>query len=464
MSKSQTHRSPVSDYRFSGFIYRSELRLLESKTGESRLDQQTGDLLSYFLRHPNQLIAKDALIKEIWGTRVVTDHSVTVAISKLRKLLGESSSDSKIIQTVPKAGYQFIVTVETDVPFKRHSVSPLGKYGYAITLLALLVLLLGSFLVHQRNYEKKTHLVIQQAEYIWQAKDTDAMANIVALLEETKFDGDSQEQATGLLARMYSYKYSRYLGLNDDELVEKTRGYIETLPVDSLDYQVAAGAFAFYYQHDIQKAEPLLLKGQSNHRDNLDILLILANLYSATGRHQQAIQVADQAASLAPTSQLYLWEQIWTRYMSGDAIAAYQKYEQVSQFAENDEVPLAFIRLLQGDYPAAFEQFISALQQGHPQQYADLQQLYQNGLGNTYQSAFSALIQYCQENEIDVTPDIMAVWYLLAGQSDAAYDLLLGQTGLQQQTHLLWLHENPFFKRYLSSAQLQAIKENIWGS
>ena len=65
-------------------------------------------LLSCLLERPGDVVTKTELVERVWQGDAVTDHSVTVAIHALRKLLDDDRRTPRYIQTVHRKGYRFI--------------------------------------------------------------------------------------------------------------------------------------------------------------------------------------------------------------------------------------------------------------------------------------------------------------------------------------------------------------------
>lgn len=64
-------------------------------------------LLEYFMRHPNQVIARDDVIDHAWNFDFASlSNTVDVHVKNLRKKIG--SDGNKIIKTVRGVGYQFV--------------------------------------------------------------------------------------------------------------------------------------------------------------------------------------------------------------------------------------------------------------------------------------------------------------------------------------------------------------------
>ncbi|WP_281221734.1 winged helix-turn-helix domain-containing protein [Photobacterium sanguinicancri] len=78
-------------------------------TGEVRsLKNSESRLLLLLLTHSHRTVTKDEIHNFAWPGKVVSDDSITRAISTLRTALGDSAAQQKIIRTAPKSGY-FII-------------------------------------------------------------------------------------------------------------------------------------------------------------------------------------------------------------------------------------------------------------------------------------------------------------------------------------------------------------------
>jgi Tol biopolymer transport system component/DNA-binding winged helix-turn-helix (wHTH) protein len=90
------------------------------KTGELRrsgvrvrLQSQPFKLLAVLLEQPGEVVSREALQRELWGadTTVDFDHSLGIAVNKLREALGDSAENPRFVETLAKRGYRFIAPV-----------------------------------------------------------------------------------------------------------------------------------------------------------------------------------------------------------------------------------------------------------------------------------------------------------------------------------------------------------------
>ena len=75
------------------------------------LEQKVADLLHAFCRRPGQVLTKTWLMEEIWPGRIVNEDSLSVAVSKLRRVLGDRAAAPTYIRTVTGTGYLWLPAV-----------------------------------------------------------------------------------------------------------------------------------------------------------------------------------------------------------------------------------------------------------------------------------------------------------------------------------------------------------------
>jgi DNA-binding winged helix-turn-helix (wHTH) protein len=99
-------------YRFGALTLDSVARRLTRDGALVSLSDRHVDVLLCLLGHPNEVVAKEALVQAAWCDVAVTDNSLEQAISMLRKV-------PVAIETVPRRGYRFVGTVEREA--SRHT-------------------------------------------------------------------------------------------------------------------------------------------------------------------------------------------------------------------------------------------------------------------------------------------------------------------------------------------------------
>jgi len=83
---------------------------------ELRLEPRVMRVLVYLAERPREVVSRRELEDHVWTGMVVGYDALTNAITKLRKAFGDSSSEPRFIETIPKTGYRMIATVSPAAP------------------------------------------------------------------------------------------------------------------------------------------------------------------------------------------------------------------------------------------------------------------------------------------------------------------------------------------------------------
>lgn len=80
-----------------------------------RLQSQPFKLLAALLEQPGEVVSRETLQQQLWGadTTVDFDHSLGIAVNKLREALGDHAENPRFVETLAKRGYRFIAPVKT---------------------------------------------------------------------------------------------------------------------------------------------------------------------------------------------------------------------------------------------------------------------------------------------------------------------------------------------------------------
>ena len=108
-------KSEARIFRFGIFEFRTDsLELRRDGRTEPRLRDQAGQILIMLLERSSDVVTREELRERLWlsDTFVDFDHGLNTAINQLRTALGDSATNPRFIQTVPRRGYRFIAPVE----------------------------------------------------------------------------------------------------------------------------------------------------------------------------------------------------------------------------------------------------------------------------------------------------------------------------------------------------------------
>ncbi len=96
---------------------------------------QVFDLLLHLLRNRERVVSKDDLIKEVWGGRIVSESTLTSHINAVRKAIGDSGGQQRLLRTLPRKGYRFVGDVRESAASAR--ADPAERPEPAVWTLAL---------------------------------------------------------------------------------------------------------------------------------------------------------------------------------------------------------------------------------------------------------------------------------------------------------------------------------------
>jgi DNA-binding winged helix-turn-helix (wHTH) protein/tetratricopeptide (TPR) repeat protein len=100
-------------YRFSGCELDVAGRELRRDGRAVDVQPRVFELLVYLVRHRDRAVGKDEIQDAVWTGMVVTEASLTRAVMKARRAVGDDSASQAVIRTVHGHGYRFVAALET---------------------------------------------------------------------------------------------------------------------------------------------------------------------------------------------------------------------------------------------------------------------------------------------------------------------------------------------------------------
>lgn len=98
-------------YQFADFELEPAQRQLRCAGVPVELNSRYLDALLLLLQNAGKLVSKQQFFEQVWPGLVVSDEALTQCIRTLRRVLQDSASTPRFIETVPKHGYRFIAAV-----------------------------------------------------------------------------------------------------------------------------------------------------------------------------------------------------------------------------------------------------------------------------------------------------------------------------------------------------------------
>ena len=69
---------------------------------------QVFDLLVYLVQNREHVVSKDNLLDAVWGGRIVSESTLTSHINAVRKAIGDSGEEQRLIRTIARKGFRFV--------------------------------------------------------------------------------------------------------------------------------------------------------------------------------------------------------------------------------------------------------------------------------------------------------------------------------------------------------------------
>ena len=107
----QLTRRPDERLQVGEWLVEPALNQLSAAGKTTKLEPKAMALLCYLAERSGKVVSREALLAAIWPGVVVGDDSLTQAVIKLRKALGDVAEAPAYIQTIPKRGYRLVAKV-----------------------------------------------------------------------------------------------------------------------------------------------------------------------------------------------------------------------------------------------------------------------------------------------------------------------------------------------------------------
>ncbi len=105
---------PVRFVRFGSFQLDLRAGELRRNGIKVKVPDQSIQVLTMLVENPGEVVTREELNQKLWpnGTIVEFDRSINAAIKRLRQALEDSPEEPTFIETLPRRGYRFLVSVE----------------------------------------------------------------------------------------------------------------------------------------------------------------------------------------------------------------------------------------------------------------------------------------------------------------------------------------------------------------
>lgn len=197
------------------------------------------NLLKLLIENHGRAVSRNQIMDALWNDTIVSDNSVSQAITQLRKSLNDDKEMPRFIKTVPRVGYQLIAEltffeVEENLPQKRRK----NKLNQSIV--AVLGVLLGTAATMMIVELAKPSLEVPSYRYESRLTSTPGPESFLRYSPKGRYLAFSQSNTNRSQMDLAVYDQQT----QSVHLVKST-GYSEEAPEWSPD-----GKWLIYYRHD----------------------------------------------------------------------------------------------------------------------------------------------------------------------------------------------------------------------
>jgi DNA-binding winged helix-turn-helix (wHTH) protein len=123
--------------RFGEFRFDDDAMSLQRLEREVRLSKKAFELLRILIANRHRVVKKAELHAELWPDTFVVDTNLNVLVVEIRKALGDTARDARIVRTVHGVGYRFtsdveVLDAETRTPASARSWLVVDEQRYAL--------------------------------------------------------------------------------------------------------------------------------------------------------------------------------------------------------------------------------------------------------------------------------------------------------------------------------------------
>lgn len=105
-------------FSFGEFVFDASEEILYRGAEIVSLPPKTRELLGVFIENAGRILSREDLMNLVWKDVFVEEANLSHHIAVLRKTLGDGKNGSRFIQTIPRKGYLFLMSVERGADYE----------------------------------------------------------------------------------------------------------------------------------------------------------------------------------------------------------------------------------------------------------------------------------------------------------------------------------------------------------
>jgi len=99
-------------FLFENYCLDADRRELKRSSELIAIGPKVFDLLLFLVENREQVVTRDDLLQAVWGGRIVSESTLTSHINAVRKAIGDTGKEQRLIRTVSRRGLRFIGKIE----------------------------------------------------------------------------------------------------------------------------------------------------------------------------------------------------------------------------------------------------------------------------------------------------------------------------------------------------------------
>ncbi|MCH8500733.1 MAG: winged helix-turn-helix domain-containing protein [Aliidiomarina sp.] len=251
--------------------YCDDYRLVHEHGDTVQLEPRLGRLLELFCQRPGETLSRDFLIDEIWAPRVVSEESLTVAISQLRRHLREGKGPG-YIKTVPGQGYAWKIstqrlhdTATSKPPRSTWRKGITASAAFLVVVVVSIILWPSAKLDHQAGTQLAHYETLNRASLLVASGNDREIDEAIRLYRDILSEEPNAQAYYGMAKAKLTRISPHEIPIHADELISLIeRALAEDAQLPEAEWLL--GMIYFYGRWDFATAKELLV-GEFN-RDN----------------------------------------------------------------------------------------------------------------------------------------------------------------------------------------------------
>jgi len=157
-------------YQLGRWIVCPTTNTFQDNNEQKSIDNKSMQVLLFLIQNSGQNVTKEQIIEHVWKETVVNEEILSVAISKIRKALGDKARQPSYIKTIPNVGYCLITDAQPLVESTQPQEAPIDTlilqtnnhkpYLIGGMILLLAVIFIVTFYRIYQEPEKVSHVAI----------------------------------------------------------------------------------------------------------------------------------------------------------------------------------------------------------------------------------------------------------------------------------------------------------------